>query len=239
MQLRTAAAVLAAAAVALTGTGQAAAAGTAGSKAKRSSSAKVLKRAFARTVSDTAILHLRTRTDASGIGIFTDDVWMHVSSAGFVDAVRELRLDGPWAGDESVFSQPNGLRDLSGAVGRTRDNATAPIRTVDGVGYGDAGLGGVVDTALKAARGELDLSQAKHVTYDGRGAYEVRLRDASGTAGRRSPAQVSVTLWIDRQTNAPIAVRWGEGGDHWRTAELQAFEQLPDDDAHQPLLNFG
>ena len=77
------------------------------------------------------------------------------------------------------------------------------------------------------------------MTYDGRGAYEVRLRDASGTPGHRSPAQISVTLWIDRQSNAPIAVRWGEGGEHWRTATLEAFEQLPDDAAHQPLLDFG
>ena len=235
MKLRTATALLVATSVALAGTATADAA----PKGKRVASQKVLKRAFSASVSDTAILHLRTRTTSSGIGTFTDDVWMHVGAAGYVDAVRELRLDGAYAGDESVFSQPNGLGDPRGAIGRTRDNATAPIRTVDGVGYGDSSIGGVIDTALDAARGELDLSKARKVTYDGRAAYEVRLRDASGTPGRRSPAQVSVTLWIDRSSSAPIAVRWGEGAELWRTAELQAFEQLPDDAAHQPLLTFG
>jgi hypothetical protein len=236
MKLRTATALLVATSVALGGT---ATADAASKTSKRVSSQKVLKRAFAASVSDTSILHLRTRTTSSGIGTFTDDVWMHVGAAGFVDAVRELRVDGAYAGDESVFSQPNGLGDLQGAIGNTRDSATAPIRTMHGIGYGDSSIGGVIDTALDAARGEVDLSTARKVTYDGRPAYEVRLRDASGTPGRRSPAQISVTLWLDRSSSAPIAVRWGEGAELWRTAELQAFEQLPDDDAHQPLLRFG
>ena len=233
MKFRTVTALLVATGVALTGSA------TADAAKKRVSSQKVLKRAFAASVNDSSILHLRARTTSDGIGTFTDDVWMHVGGAGFVDAVRELRVDGAYAGEESVFSQPTGLGDLSGAIGRTRDNAAAPIRTMEGVGYGDSSIGGVIDTALDAARGELDLSKARRVDYDGRPAYEVRLRDATGTPGRRSPAQISVTLWIDRSSNAPIAVRWGEGAEEWRTAELQAFEQLPDDAAHRPLLNFG
>ena len=236
MKLRTVTALLVATGVALGGT---AAADAAPKKSKRVSSQKVLKRSLAASVNDTSILHLRTRTTSSGVGTFTDDVWMHVGAAGFVDAVRELRVDGSYAGDESVFSQPNGLGNPRGAIGSTRDSASSPIRTMEGVGYGDSSIGGVIDTALDAARGELDLSKARSVTYDGRAAYEIRLRDASGTPGRRSPAQISVTLWIDRSSNAPIAARWGEGRELWRTAELQAFEQLPDDAAHQSLLNFG
>jgi hypothetical protein len=241
MKFRTATVVLVATGITLASTGPAqAGSGSAHkAKAKSASSEKVLRRAFARSTGDTAILHLRTRTTSGGSGTFTDDVWMHVGDEGFVDAVRELRLDGAYAGDESVFSQPHGLGDLRDVVGRTRDNASAPIRTVDGVGYGDSSIGGVIDASLKAARGELDLSRARRVSYDGRDAYEIRLRDATGEPGHRSPAQISVTLWVDRQTNAPIAVRWGEGSELWRTAQLQAFEQLPDDAAHQPLLNFG
>lgn len=234
MKFRTATALLVAAGVALTGTAHADAA----KKSKRVSSQKVLKRALAASVSDTAILHLRTRTDTSDLS-FTDDVWMHVGGAGFVDKVRELRVDGAYAGLESVFSQPNGLRDPRGAIGSKREQAGGEIRTMEGISYSDVTIGGVVDTALKAARGELDLSKARQVTYQGRAAYEVPIRAAKGTPGSRNPSQVSVTLWIDRAGNAPFAVRWGEGSDLWRTADIQAFEQLPDDAAHQPLLDFG
>ena len=239
MKFRTVTALLVAAGVTLAGSAPAVAASGSAKKAKRVNSETVLRRAFAPTLNDTAILHLRTHTNAPGVGTFTDDVWMHVGSAGFVDAIRELRVDGAYAGDESVFTQPNGLGDPRGAIGRTRDNAGAPIRTIDGVGYGDSSIGAVIDTALDAARGELDLRKARSVNYGGRAAHEIRLREASGAPGQRSPAQVSVMLWIDRRTTAPIAVRRGEGSDHWRTADVQAFEQLPDDAAHQPLLNFG
>ena len=99
---------------------------TAEPPARRRASAsepKVLKRAFAAPVERTSIVHLRMRTDAPGMA-FTDDVWMHVGAAGFVDKVRELRVDGTYAGLESVHDQPNGLGDPTGAVGRKRENAS-------------------------------------------------------------------------------------------------------------------
>jgi hypothetical protein len=236
MKFRTATALLVAAGVALTGTATAEAGKK---KTKKVSSTKVLKRAFAASVVGTSIVHLRVRTNAPGIGTFTDDVWMHAGASGFVDRVRELRVDGTYAGLESVHDQPNGLGDPTGAVGRKRDGAGDPISTHQGVSYSDITIGGVIDTALKAARGELDLSKARQVTHPGRAAYEVPIRAAKGTPGNRNPSQVSVTLWIDRAGNAPFAVRWGEGADLWRSADIQAFELLPDDAAHQPLLDFG
>lgn len=232
MQLRTLTAALIAGGIALAGAHAAE-----GKPAKRVSSQKVLKRAFSSTAS--TILHLRTSTDASGIGTFTDDLWMHVNGSGAVDAVRELRLDGAYAGEESVFSQPNGLGNPQGAVGRTRNNANDPIRTFEGVAYGEATIANVIGTALKAASGDLELSGARPVIYEGRAAYEITIREASGRPGRRSPAQVDVKLWLDRTSLVPIAARWGSGRDHWRTASITAFEQLPGDAAHQPLLNFG
>jgi hypothetical protein len=231
MTFRTATALLVATGVALGGANAADAA----KKTKRVSSQKVLKRAFAAAVSDTSIVHLRVRTD----GRYTDDVWMHVGSAGFVDRVRELRKDGDYAGLESVHEQPNGLGDPTGAVGHKRESASDPISTHRGVSYSDITIGGVIDTALDAARGELDLSKARAVTHQGRAAYEVPIRAATGTAGSRNPSQVSVTLWIDRASSLPFAVRWGEGRDHWRSADIQAFELLADDAANQPLLDFG
>jgi hypothetical protein len=235
MKFRTATALLVAAGVALAGAGPA----DAGKKSKRVSSQKVLERAFSASVDGTSIVHLRARTNAPGIGTFSDDVWMHVGGSGFVDRVRELRVDGAYAGLESVHDQPNGLGDPTGAVGRERQSAGDQISTHVGVSYSDVTIGGVIDTALDAARGELDLSKARSVTYQGRAAYEVPIRAATGTPGNRNPSQVSVTLWIDRAGNAPFAVHWGEGLDLWRTADIQAFELLPDDAAHQALLNFG
>ena len=48
-----------------------------------------------------------------------------------------------------------------------------------------------------------------------------------------------MTLWIDRASGLPFAVRWGEGADLWRTAEIEAFELLADDAGNQSLLDFG
>jgi hypothetical protein len=235
MKFRTATALLVATGVALGG----ASAADGAKKPKRVSSQKVLKRAFAAAVGDTAIVHLKVRTTVPGDPAFTDDVWMHVGAAGFVDKVRELRADGEYAGLESVHDQPNGLSDATGAVGRKRESASDSISTHKGVSYSDVTIGGVIDTALDAARGELDLSKARSVTYQGRAAYEVPIRAAKGTAGNRNPTQVSVTLWIDRASSLPFAVRWGEGRDHWRSADIQAFELLADDAGNQPLLDFG
>ena len=69
----------------------------------------------------------------------------------------------------------------------------------------------MIDASLDAARGELDLSKARQVTYQGRAAYEVPIRAAAGTAGNRNPTQVSVTLWIDRASSVPFAVALGRG----------------------------
>ena len=97
----------------------------------------------------------------------------------------------------------------------------------------------MIDTALDAARGELDLSKARQVTYQGRAAYEVPIRAATARPAIATPRRSRSRSGSTAQSNAPFAVRWGEGADHWRSADIQAFEQLPDDAAHQPLLNFG
>ena len=89
---------------------------------------------------------------------------MHVGGAGFVDKVRELRIDGRYAGLESVHDQPNGLADATGAIGRKRESASDSISTHQGVSYSNSTIGGVIDASLAAARGELDLSKARQVT---------------------------------------------------------------------------
>jgi hypothetical protein len=183
---------------------------------------EVLARAFSRPDAGTEILHWRVRTEEPGLEPFTDDVWMHVREDGTIDTVRELRLDGAYAGMESVISQPHGFGDPRDAVTRTRRRPGDRIRTGVGVGYPDVGLAGVIANANAAARGRLDVGAAREVSWRGRRAYEVRLR--------------TVTFWIDRATAAPLAIRWGEGRSLWRTMRVQAFERLVDDPR---LLDFG
>ena len=183
---------------------------------------EVLARAFSQPSAATEILHWRIRTEEPGLVPFTDDVWMHVHADGTIDTVRELRLDGSYAGMESVISQPHGFGDPRDAVTRSRRRPGDRIRTGVGIGYPDVGLAGVIANANAAARGRLEVGAARKLGYRGRDAYEVRI----GT----------VTLWIDRRTAAPLAIRWGEGESLWRTARVLAFERLGDDSR---LLDFG
>lgn len=189
---------------------------------------EVLARAFA---SDATVLYWRLRTDEPGLGTFTDDVWMRVRGDGTIDRVRELRLDGEYAGLESSIVQPYGIGDLRGAVTRTRSGPEAPIRTGEGIGIPEVGFTDVIATAERAARGALDVGEARAVSFEGREAYAVTIREAGGPAAgeRRNPSELSVTLWLARDTARPLAVRWGEGDERWRTAHVLAFERLPDD----------
>ncbi len=186
----------------------------------RPGGAEVLARAFAGPAPE--ILYWRVETTDPGQEPFTDDVWMRVRADGTIDTIRELRLDGAYAGMESVISQPHGFGDPRGAVTRSRSRPGGRIRTGVGIGYPDVGLGGVIADADAAARGRLDVGTAQEVEYGGRDAYEVRIR--------------TVTLWLDRKTGDPLAIRWGEGESLWRTARVLAFERLRDDPR---LLAFG
>jgi hypothetical protein len=199
---------------------------------------EVLKRAFSFQDAGSTILHWRVKTVEPGLGFdFTNELWMRVSAAGVIDKVHDLRVDSPYKGIESVIDQPNGLGHPRGAVDRTRRGPDAPIRTSPGVGYADESLTTVIATALAASRGKLDVGAATKVRFGDRDAYEIRLREPTGA--NRTPAEVSVTLWLDRETNAPLAVRWGEGKTLWRTLYVEAFEPLPDTAANQQLLTFA
>ena len=197
---------------------------------------EVLDRAFA-AGEDSVILYWRMRTDEPGLGTFTDDVWIHVRGDGTIDRVHELRLDGDYAGMESVITRPF---ELPAAETRTRSGPDAPIRVGKGIGMPDLSFTGVVATAERAARGELDVGDAVEVTYEGRDAYEIRLREnAPDPIGEtRNPSELSVTLWIDRETSKPLAVRWGEGAERWRTGRLLAFERLADEARTRAQLDF-
>jgi hypothetical protein len=201
---------------------------------------EVLERAFAQAGDgEPAILYWRVRTDEPGLGTFTDDVWMHIRPDGTIDTVRELRIDGEYAGMESVITQPYGVGDLRDAVTKSRNRANGPVRTDRGVGYLDVSFTDVIATAEKAARGELDVGRADEVRYEGRDAYEIRIREPSGpvAGNRRNPSELGVTLWIDRETSEPLAVRWGDGAERWRTGRMLAFERLPDDVGNRALLD--
>ena len=83
----------------------------------------------------------------------------------------------------------------------TRRSANGPIRRSEGYGYPDLSFSGVIAKALDASTGE--LGAATEVRYAGRDAYEIRLKEATPPtppSTRRSPPQVSVTLWLDRET---------------------------------------
>ena len=236
MTFRTAMAVFATASIALTG-----AVGTAQAAkkpvAKKVAGKKVLKRAVATRAAGSEIQHWTVHTAEPGLGFeFTDELYLHVTGGGVVDKVHETRVDSPYAGIESVITQPNGLGDLTGAVTRDRRSATAPIRTTDGMGYGDWGIASVFATAIGVANGELDLGNARRVTFDGKTAYALTIREAKD--GPANPSTVSVTLFVDGSTNKPLAARWGEGSDLWRTVYLQSFERLDDTAANQAHLEF-
>jgi hypothetical protein len=251
MRIRTTMSVLATAGIALASVGTAHAASTPTHKtAKHKTAAKkkiagklALKRSFAQAASGgSEILHWRLKTVEPGLGFdFTDDVWMHVSDAGLVDQVHELRLDSAYAGEESVITQPGGLDDLTGAVTRDRNDAQAQIRTSNGIGYGVPSVASVVATAVKAANGELDLGNATKAGFDGKDAYAVTIRDAVAPhdGAKRNPSEVAVTLYVDAQTKAPLGIQWGAGAELWRTMHVEAFDQLTDTAENQPLLTFG
>ena len=103
---------------------------------------EVLDRAFAARRRP-AILYWRVRIDEPGLGTFTDDVWMHVRADGTIDRVRELRLDGDYAGMESVDrAAATASATCRDAVTRTRAGADRPIRTGKGIGIADFGFTG-------------------------------------------------------------------------------------------------
>jgi hypothetical protein len=203
---------------------------------------ELLKRALA-APNGSEILYWRLKTSEPGLGFdFTNDLWLRVNQHGVVDRIHELRLDSPYAGIESAFIQPNGLGDPRGAVDWTRRSANGPVRRSEGYGYPDLSFSGVIAKALDASNGKLDAGAATEVRYGGRDAYEIRLKEATPPtppSTRRSPAQVSVTLWLDRESAQPLAVRWGEGGELWRTVEVQAFERLDDSPANRRLLELS
>ena len=238
MTFRTAMAVLAAAGVTLAGAGTASAAPHAKKPvAKKVAGKKVLKRAFATRAAGSEIQHWTVHTNEPDINLeFTDELYLHVTDGGLIDKVHETRADGAYAGNESVITQPNGLGDLTGAVTRDRHGADGPIRTTDGMGYGDWGIASVFATSIKAANGELDLGNAKRVTFEGKGAYAVTIREAQ--AGPANPSTVSVTLFVDATSDKAIAAQWGEGSTLWRTVYIQGFERLDDTPANQAHLEF-
>jgi hypothetical protein len=211
--------------------------------AKKIAGKLALKRSFAQASSGgSEILHWRLKTVEPGLGFdFTNDVWMHVSDAGLVDQVHELRLDSDYAGIESVITQPGGLGDLTGAVTQDRRNDQGPIRTTNGLGYGDFSAASIVAAAIKAANGELDPGTATATTFDGKAAYGVTVRDAVAPHDgvKRNPSEVAVTLYVDAQTKAPLGIQWGAGAELWSTMHVEAFDQLTDTAENQPLLTFG
>ena len=160
---------------------------------------------------DAAVLYWRVRIDEPGLGTFTDDVWMHV----------------------------RGIGDPRNAVTRSRASADSPIRTGEGIGIPDVGFTDVIATAERAARGAFDVGDARTVAFAGHDAYAVRVRAASGpvAGARRNPSELSVTLWVEPEAGRPVAVRWDEGEEHWRTGRILAFERLPDDARNRALLD--
>jgi hypothetical protein len=167
---------------------------------------------------------------------------MHVRADGTLDVMHQRRVDGRYAGIEVVTRQPHGFGSLRGAVTSDRSGPGSPIRTIKGMGAADVALAQIVALAQRAAHGEGEVGAADPVRFEGRDAWQIRVRPPSRPrAGekRPNPSEVGVTLWIDRATDEPLAIRWGDGEDLWRISRVQAFHRYPDDAAHRPLLGFG
>jgi hypothetical protein len=239
MKFRTAMAVVATAGFTLAGAGAMTPAAHAAKKPahRKVASKKVLRHAFASTPTGSAILHARVYTVEPGLDLtVNDDLALHVTDAGVIDKVHELRLDGQYAGEESVITQPLGLGDLTNAVTQDRPNAQSPIRSTAGLGEGDSTIGSVISQAIAIADGEQDVSGATVTTFEGQAAYAVPIRAVSGAG--KNPSEVAVTLFVDKATGAPIAAQYGSGATLWRTMYLKGFERLPDTPDNQSLLAF-
>lgn len=196
----------------------------------------VLERAFAAgNQEQPAILHWTVRTDAAGLETHTEDWWLRFESDGKVTRVRQLRRDGKWKGLESAVTQPNGLDDPRGATDRTFRPNEGRVRTSRGYGVGNPFLTDVLAKMRDAG------DDARETTFDGRAAYAVTVREPSTpvTGARRTPHELGIVLWVDRDSYEPIAVRWGSGEEEWMTMRFLAFDRLPDDAEHRALLELS
>ena len=80
------------------------------------------------------------------------------------------------------------------------------------------------------------MAAAQSVRYEGHDAWQIRVRNPSGPTARgarRNPSELGVTMWIDRSTDTPLAIRWGDGEELWRIARVEDFHRYPDDAAHR------
>ena len=166
------------------------------------------------------ILYWRVRTDAPGLGAWTDDVWMHVRGDGTIDRVHELRLDGDYAGMESVIEQPYGLGDLRDAVTRTRAGADRPIRIGEGIGMRRARLhrGHRDRRAGRARRARRRRRRARSTSRAARRTRSASARPRPRPGTPAQPHRSSRSRCGSSATSGrPLAVRWGEGAERWRT----------------------
>jgi hypothetical protein len=175
-----------------------------------------------------------------GLEPYTQDVWLHAAGDGVVvDQYHAVRLDGSYAGDESVITGPSGIENPHGAVDRSRDGADAPIRESRGMALGQYGFTGVVTAAQSAKAGTLDTGDAVKTDHDGRPAWELPLSARYTVPVGGTLTSISATLWIDRETGAPLGARYGAAHQPFAVEQVQQFERLPDDAAHRGLLDFA
>jgi hypothetical protein len=200
---------------------------------------QLLARALAASDGQPSILHWRSHVQPDALQDYTEDVWLHVAGDGVVDQYHAVRLDGPYAGRESVITGPSGIENPQGAVDRSRDGAAAPIRETRGMALGQYGFTGVVTAAQDADAGTLDTGDAVQAEYDHHPAWEVRLSAKSTVPVAGHLTSISATLWVDRATGAPLGVRYGAADQPFAVEQVQQFERLPDDAAHRALLDFA
>jgi hypothetical protein len=188
---------------------------------------QVIAQAFAGADNGDSILRWTTRTEQPHMPTHTDEAWLLSDATGKVTKLRELRLDGEYKGLDSAFDLPAGVGATAGASDETYRPDEGSVRR--SVGYRPGLYVDLLDSLHKILSGATSAPNVHETTYEGQAAYEVLVRPAvaprNGTS--RDPGEVSITLWVGRDSKEPLAVRYGEGSDLWLTQHFLSYEREP------------
>jgi hypothetical protein len=108
-------------------------------------------------------------------------------------------------------------------------------------GYGAGLYADLLESLHKILSGDTSAPNVHETTFEGHAAYEVLVRPAVAPRNGKSrdPGEVSITLWVGRDSNEPLAVRYGEGSDLWLTQHFLSYEREPATDKSRQQLQLA
>ena len=194
---------------------------------------EIVRRAGAAVDPAAGILYARSaaesrNTDGTVDSYGTRRVWVHGTTA-----MRWLEDNG----NEEVYAKGEGTTRFdprTGKVSQHRDVTMIPNDIFR------------ASQLLRDARAGKDIKLAGEETVDGRAAYVLRWDGAEGK-GLPDTVHIELTLWVDRETYAPLRYTdhsWGLDAsgkpmDQTYVETVQDFETLPDTPENRKLLALG